>query len=502
MKYLNKIMCLALVFATLVSCEDYLDVNQDPNNPVLDQVTPDLMLAASQKTTGDIFGVTMNRLGNTMAGAWGGNVLQFADPFGAEFRFDITSTFYSGIWDNMYVRTSNYTNIINYAGGNYNDHKAIAKILRAFYFQYLVDLYGGDIPYFGKHQYTNLLQVPYDDDALIYADLLEEVNEAITMIDNSADAVVVGTEDIIYGGDMSQWRKFANTLKLRLIVRQSNTISTADASAALAGLTTGDFIGNGDVAAMNPGYAPENDRTNAFYNNFGYSADGVTQRNNFIVASDYAMDMVTTMGGMVDPRRDEMFRTNNGGGYTGIAQGEILGNLTPAEAGNGFSKLGSGYGVDAPTEANATKSMPLFTEAESFFLQAEAITRGYMTGDAQVAFNNGVQASFTQLGSGSAAAYQGSISGIAGFGYTGSADQLIEAIISQKWIALHSINGAEMWIEMNRTGYPNAPLPVNQPSTQRAVKLLYPLSELQGNSANVPATQTSADAFVNTVFWN
>ena len=252
MKYINKIMCLAIIFATLVSCEDYLDVNKDPNNPVLSDITPDLMLAGAQKTTGDVFGARMNRVGNALSGAWGGNVLVFADPFGDEFRYNVSSTFYDDIWDDLYRRTSNYTNIINYTEGNYTDHQAIAKVLRAFYFQYLVDMYG-DIPYFSKHQYTELLQVPYDDDAAIYADLLNEVNSAITMIDNSTDAITVGNEDAIYQGDMTMWRKFANTLKLRIIVRQSNVISTADATAALAGLTTSDFIGFGDNAALNYG---------------------------------------------------------------------------------------------------------------------------------------------------------------------------------------------------------------------------------------------------------
>jgi len=503
MKYINKIMCLAIVLATFVSCDDYLDVNKDPNNPVLADITPDLMLAGAQTTTGGVLSTRLNRVGSTLAGAWGGNVLQFADPFGNEFRFNVTSTFYNDIWDDLYRRTSNYTNIINYTGGNYTDHQAIAKILRAFYFQYLVDVYG-DIPYFGKHQYTELLQVPYDDDALIYADLLNELNNAITMIDNSAGAFTVGNEDAIYQGNMTMWRKFANTLKLRLIVRQSNVISLADAQAALAGLSTTDFIGFGDNAAMNPGYAKETDRQNPFFEIFGYSAAGATN-NTFVTGTEFALQMVdgTVSGtGTVDGRRSSMYRTNNGGNYVGIEQGQVLGNLTPAEAGDGFSFLGAGYGVDANTTANATKDTHIFTEAESFFLQAEAVTRGYMPGTGLTLFNNGIQASFNLLGATGSAAYQADIVAANGFGYAGSTDQLIEAIISQKWIALQSINGAESWIEMTRTGYPDAPLPLNQPSTVRAVKLLYPISEIQGNSANVPVNQTTADTFVNTVFWN
>lgn len=505
MKYINKIMCLALILGTLISCDDYLDVNNDPNNPLLVDVAPDLMMAGAQGTTGSVFGVRMNRMGNALAGAWGGNVLQFADPFGTEFRFDITTTFYDDIWDDLYRRTSNYTNIINYSGaGDYTNHKAIAKILNAFYFQYLVDMYGGDIPYFGKHQYTEQLQVAYDDDALIYADLLEEVNEAIDLIDNgSADAISVGSEDAIYAGDMTMWRKFANTLKLRLVLRQSNVISDTDAQNMLAGITASDCIGLNEDAALNPGYVQETDRQNPFYENFGYSVDGNLERNRFVTATKFAIEMLDgTLSGSNDDRISSMFRTNAAGNYVGIEQGQILGDLTPAEAGDGFSLLGSGYGVDQFSAANAQRSLPILTAAESLFLQAEAITRGYMSGDANTAFDTGVQASFAYLGAANYSGYLTDINGVVGFDYTGSTENQIEAIINQKWLALYSINGAEMWIEMNRTGYPNAPLPINQNNTTRAVKLLYPLSEIQGNSANVPASQTTADAFINTVFWN
>lgn len=505
MKYINKIMCLALIVATFVSCDDYLDVNNDPNNTLLENVTPDLMLAGAQATTGSVFGVRMNRMGNALAGAWGGNVLQFADPFGTEFRFDITTTFYDDIWDDLYRRTSNYTNMINYSGaGDYSNHQAIAKILNSFYFQYLVDMYGGDIPYFAKHQYTEQLQVAYDDDALIYADLLEEVNEAIDLIDNATiETISVGSEDAIFGGTMSMWRKFANTLKLRLVLRQSNVISDAEAQNMLAGITTADCLGLNENAMLNPGYVQETDRQNPFYENFGYSVDGNTERNRFVTATEFAIEMLDgTLSGTNDGRIGVMFRQNSAGNYVGIEQGQILGDLTPAEAGDGFSLLGSGFGVDQFSLANAQRSLPILTAAESLFLQAEAIARGYITGDGNAAFDNGVQASFSYLNAGSSAGYLAGINGVVGFDYTGSTADQIEAIMNQKWLALHSINGAEMWIEMSRTGYPTAPLPLNQSNTSRPVKLLYPLSEIQGNSANVPTVQTTADAFINTIFWN
>lgn len=501
MKLKNKIICSVIAFSALVSCDSYLDINEDPNNPVITSVTPDLMLAAAQVTTGNVYASRLNRLGATFSGAWGGNVLTTADPFGTEFRYDITSTFLNDIWDNLFVRTANLTLIENYSGeNNYDNHKAIAKILKAFYFQTLVDLYG-DIPYFGKHQFTNQLQVTYDDDAVIYADLLEELNEAVAIINNNTGAETVGVEDAIYGGNMQLWEKFANTIKLRLIVRQSNVISIQDAQNALSGLTTADFISFGEAVTLNPGYAKENNRQNPFYENFGFSPDGATVRNRTIVASKYSIEVLDgTTSGVYDNRIEKMYKTDNIGNYVGIEQGQTLSGLVNN---NGLSLLGEAFGVDQESVANASKDLYLMTESESFFLQAEAISRGFITGSLQAAFDNGIRASFLQTGITNNTLinnYIANIDSVSGFGLLGSADD-IEAIMMQKWIALNTFGGVEPWLDMTRTGYPNPPLPLNQSNTQRPVKLLYPISEIQGNSANVPS-QTTSDAFVNSVFWN
>lgn len=501
MKLKNKIICFSLAITSFISCDSYLDVNEDPNNPLVTSVTPDLMLAAAQVTTGNVYASRLNRLGATFSGAWGGNVLTTADPFGNEFRYNVTSTFFDDVWDDLFTRTSNLTLIENFEGDvDYGNHKAIAKILRAFYFQTLVDLYG-DIPYFERHKFTQQLQVPYNDDVLIYADLLNELNEAIEMIDTNNNAEEVGNEDAIYGGDMQLWKKFANTVKLRLIVRQSNVISLADAQNALSGLTSADFIGFGEAVTLNPGYAKENNRQNPFYENFGYSADGQNQRNRTVVASTYSIEVLDgTLSGYYDERIEKMYRTDNIGNYVGIEQGQTLSGLTNN---NGLSLLGEAFGVDQESEANAGKDLFLMTVSESFFLQAEAISRGYISGSLQGAFNDGITASFNQTGitnNSTINDYITNIDNVNGFGLAGTAND-IEAIIMQKWIALNTFGGVEPWLDMTRTGFPNAPLPINQSNSQRPVKLLYPISEIQGNSANVPS-QVTSDAFVNSVFWN
>ena len=92
-------------------------------------------------------------------------------------------------------------------------------IYKAFHMQYIVDLYG-DAPY--SQAWNVLIPTPiYDEQETIYRELYNSIDDAIALIENADNDVVVGSEDAIYGGDMQQWINFANTLKLRYLIRQS-----------------------------------------------------------------------------------------------------------------------------------------------------------------------------------------------------------------------------------------------------------------------------------------
>ncbi|RTY86838.1 SusD/RagB family nutrient-binding outer membrane lipoprotein [Flavobacterium sp. RSP49] len=139
--------------------------------------------------------------------------------------------------------------------------------------------------------------------------------------------------------------------------------------------------------------------------------------------------------------------------------------------------------------------------AESKFLQAEAVQRGFLTtGSAQTLFNEGVQSSFTYLGA-TIGTYLTEINLKSGFGWAASSNK-IQAILTQKWIALSSIHGVENYINYTRTGFPVIPGSINgfnlQPS--RPKRLIYPLSEYNANSANVP-NLTSSQIITQGPFW-
>jgi hypothetical protein len=142
----------------------------------------------------------------------------------------------------------------------------------------------------------------------------------------------------------------------------------------------------------------------------------------------------------------------------------------------------------------------VFTATESLLLQAEAVQRGFLSGSAQNLYETAITESYKLLGLTAAQAttyYSQSFNLV---GWNSSANK-IEAIINQKWIALNGINGGETWIENTRTGYPaHVPLSTVAPGTSRPIRLLYPSSEIAGNTANVPQ-QTESQAFTSPVFW-
>ncbi len=498
-KYLVPILALSLF-----SCSDFLDVNESPNNAIGSQITPNLNIAAAQLNSYRPQATAANRLGNLFMNNWAFNVNAFAVTAPEEFSLEFDNTFYSGIWDATYRATADYSLIIDSKSLNYENHKAIAKIMKSYHFQTLVDLYG-DIPYFEAHKGIADVTPAYTDDKLIYRDLVKQLEEAIAIIDNPKSTTIpVGSEDIILAGDMAGWKRLANTVKLRILLRQcrltdAETVAyLTDKFASIDGAT---FV-NSNVT-INPGFSNGSAITqNPFYAQF-YAANETTQQQlfNFIRASKYMGDKLNFP---VDPRGSRLFALV-GGTVKGCEQGDKAikdGGTAPAL----ISSLGTGI-VTSSAQVGYIMSL-----AESLFLQAEAVNRGYLTsGSASLLFNAGITASCAQLGVTPAAttAYVTAINtGAAniGRGYTNSVTQAdrIAAIMYQKNIALQgATNAIESFIDHTRTGV-TVPL-AGFSSTSRPNKprlLLYPNSEQVANAANIPVpARTLASVFTTGPFW-
>lgn len=482
MKRIKKLGIAVFSVIALASCsEEFYDVNESQTNP--DFSTPELSLPVAQKQTVDILSGgynSMNTLGNLWTYAWaaGGDYVYFVD----ETTYNLTSSFRPTTFTTAYLSPmNNYDVVEKNTDPQYANYVAIAKIMKAFHFQYLVDIYG-DVPYFDAFQRSNNTTPAYDSGQEIYDDLLVQLTAAQDLIaasNGNGDVILpTVTTDKMLAGNMAMWSKFANTLKLRILVRQSE-IGATDYSSVNNGIG---FLGAGETVFCNPGYVKDTGRQNPLWDAFGLTVADLPAANaNATRATNYVITQLQS-----DPRRSRLFApVVNSSNFVGIPQNNVGGP-------NSSTLSGIGPGV----LKSATMPGIIMQSAESLLLQAEAAARGFIAGNAQALYEQAIAESFNQLGADVAQvpAYL-SLSGA--YPTSGLEDQ-VRAIITQKWIALMGTNGIESWIEYKRTGYPNVPVAPGEDSIP--VRLLYPTSEVQINP-NTPV-QSPADAFTSTVFWD
>lgn len=494
MKIKNIKYFLAFTALSLFSCDNYLDINEDPNNVPIENVNPRLLLPGALANSYRVQSRTMNQLGNIWMQNWGADVNNFTGANVDEYSLNISNSFYNGIWDGLYPSVSNFQRILEFDSENYDNHKAVALIMKSYYMQYIVDLYG-DVPYSEAFQLNQNTTPAYDDDKEIYRDLITNINEAIELF-YAADASDedLGAADIVFEGNVSKWLKFANTLKVKILLRQSSLtdaetqtyLSTEFAAIASSGIQFLD-----ENASINPGYSTSAAaKLNPFYSQFYNAAGTALQFYNYTRATDFVADFLngdaSNADGLIDQRRGRLY-TLVSGEVSGAVQGELEGPLDLSQVGPGLTRTGTADGL-------------IMTLSEANFILAEAYLKGYLVGDAQSQFNNGINASFALLGATGSAGYITQAAAFNGVGWTGTDEQKLEAIMTQKWIATNGFNAIESYIDYTRTGYPNIPLATIAQFPNRPKRLLYPTSELVANSANVPSLPLS-QIFVEGPFW-
>lgn len=515
---MKNIFLTIILAVSLFSCDSFLTEDASPNNPQDSTVPPNQKLAAAMTGIFRTQAVNLNLYGNRLSYAWGFNVNAFAGGNLDEFTYNYTTSTQSVIFENLYLNIDNLQNILNYNNSDhkYDNHFAIAKLLKANGMLYIISLYG-DAPYKEAFQQLKNPTPKYDDDKEIFKDLLSLIDEARSEIDADLGDHV-GPEDVIFSGDMAEWKKFANTLELKMLLRLSNTTDpafvTLRTSRFAALQTSGASFIDSDMT-INPGY---NDSTTEqytpFFFTFGLQANGSTTNSyRANVAGDYIAQVLNgqisnthVTSTVKDPRGNRNFRVNQGGTVDptlndGFVHGQIQGDVAQAAGGtapkviNNLGRHITGLSPIQPQLSNgASRNGYFMLNAESQFLQAEAIQRGYLMGDAKAAFEAGIAASFNWYSTPwgnytptviTATAYITNTANLNGLGWNGSSNK-IEAIMTQKWLALNSITGIEPYLDQVRTGFPWLPLPVIATKTVRPNRLLYPNSEYASNSANVP----------------
>lgn len=523
-KTINKILLTSVLLATAISCSKYLDINTDPNNILIENVTANQLLPVGISASYKVQGTDINQFANVIMNMTAGNSIVYGGPFTDYYVPNVNNTFFNGIWDGLFRSTANLQKVIeiNDPNNKFVRQKAIAKIVKANYIQILTDLYG-DMPYTQAYKGQNNLTPTYDKGEDIYKSSIADLENARTLID-SGTGDDVGGADIVFGGDMQKWKAFSNTLELRYLLRMSNV--TGDMAAyrdqKLATLSGATFIDQ-DVLE-NPGYSSANDaQQNPFTNYFLFTSSGspgsqfsinVASENAAIILNGNptgdARPNYQKYNGIIDPRRARMFDLI-GGNVSGIRQGNIPGQPgVPTSASRFSDGINIGQGTNTGTkdliDRASAKSGCIMTRAESKFLQAEAALRyPSLFSNALGNFNAGISASFDTYGADPADAtqYITTISSIPGVGFAGSFTNQIDAIMTQKWIALAGRNPEQSFFDYSRTGFP-VTISATTATNPKPNRLMYPLSEYISNARQIPAI-SNQDVFSKnqfTPFWN
>jgi len=487
----------------LAGCKkDFLDVNKDPNRVTDDNITAELIFPAAAEGAG------ATPVGARADGAGAQTSMQFAQNWigymasNGDFARDPTQTTYNidfTFGDNLFQTRYGVLFDLHQAEikGLANNDTALAAasmILSAKMFQELVDLFG-NIPYSQAFNVNLTTRPAYDKAEDIYQSLQLRLDTAIMYLGLDVPKKFVAA-DIVNHGNTDKWIKLANTIKLRLLIRQSEVIGAAPTAEISKIFANQGVLGAGESVSVNPGYVNDVDKQSPFYANYGYTPTGViaTSSTN---ANDY---IVNILAGSNDPRIARYF-TPVGPGYVGDVYGDEPGNIPP---GNQSSYFGPGL-ISSPTQDQWI--MPSY---ESLFLKAEALARGWVTITGETAesvYKEAVTESFVWLGvtdpENAAATYMAN-NAFADFANAGTtpSDQA-KFIVFQKYLANVGIDPQESYSDQRRLNFlPAGYISVNpsKVSNKLPLRLLYPQSEYTTNAENV-LKEGTIDPFTTKLFW-
>lgn len=495
----KKLIYLFVATVVLLSAckKGYLDINDNPNNATI--VKPALILTgalnntASYTTGGSIF--------YSFAALW---MNYWMTPGGVsgwyeERSYNFTTNWGGStvLWANLYDNLNDYASLeIQSKASGQNFLLAIAKTMKVWDYQYLVDFYG-NVPYTQASKSVLFLNPKYDKGQVIYEDLAKQLDTAATLFKTATISTTDASADIYAKGNAQKWGKFVNTLKLRILLRQSEmsgrTQYIKDEIAKITANGLG-YIGTGEGMFNNPGYLNTAGKQNPFWAVYGYGVDGTrTASHGYMLASTYGMDFLKNNN---DPRLGKFYNTiNDGAGstYVSLVWGqEVNFDQTIATV----SSIGKGV------LKSFSQDQPIMTDFESLFLQAEAAQRGYLTTSAQASYEAAVKANFVYLGltEAEATTYLANQSVAT---WSANSDK-IALIIKQKWAAMNGTNDIEPWTDYRRLELP-ADMPISIASTVTTkkipVRMLYPQREYNTNSANVIAEGT-INQFTSRIFWD
>ncbi len=513
MKNTYKILLVVFTVASLlVGCN--LDVNVDPNRVTETTVSGGLIFPAAAHEVGQRIASGNLTFLNNWIGYLSGSGTFAIDA--TETEYNITATFGDQLWQNQYntLFDLEQARAKAIASGD-NVLAGAAMILSALLWQNQVDTYG-DIPYSQAFQFAKYPTPAYDKGQDIYNDLQVKLDEAISYMEGTALSSFK-TLDIVNKGNQAKWIKFANTLKLRLIIRQSEMPGFNPSADIAKIIAKGGVLHSGETVSVNPGYENSTNKQSPFYANYGKTVNDADAAPS-VKSNEYFVDILKANK---DQRLYRYFDS------TGLH--DVVPTVYGKTAGNPLTSSGVGPGL----ATSAAQDQWILTSVESMFLEAEAIVRGWMPGDAATAYEAAVTESFIFLNVANkdtkysfhhkpdandsvvtpqqeADYYLHSIptnaavthySTVAG----SSLSAKVKFIAFQKYLALCAIDPIESWSDLRRLGFDVIPagyITANpgKISPTIPIRLPYAQNELTTNAANVNAVGT-IDPFSTKIFW-
>lgn len=462
---MKKIIYLILAGSVFVSCNKFDDdINTDPNNPSQASGTQLISNAA----------LFLPGLSSSPTAQYLAQYLGETQYPGGSLYPDGGTNFY-GLYQGPLMNLQSVLNSsLTPTDGPVSNQIAVAKILKAYFFWHITDRWG-DVPYSEALKGVEDFTPKYDLQKDIYDSIFQSLKEANAMI-------VAGniTNDIIYNGNITKWRKLGNSIHMLAALRLSEVDATKGALEFNNALTAGVMTSNDD----NFFFQHLSDESN-----WSYWYDQVEDQNREWWA--LTETLVDYMKPLDDPRLPVYGQQTSGGDYVGIEFGTTVGlpNTT------GVSLLGTSF-------IAAASRIYLVTYAQVLFAQAEAAKRGWIPGSdaaAKTFYENAIEQSFRQWTGG--AANHATFITQPGVAYEPA--NAIEQIAMQRYVHLFT-HGFEAWAEWRRTGYPsNLVEPDGRPVPLRQA---YPPNEVFNNGENyqeaVQRQFGGADNIYGKVWWD
>lgn len=492
--YKYKIVALTLLISLGACDKNFEEINVNPNQPP--KVPTSALLTSAQKELMDFIWDEWHngRFGMVYAQYWAQN------EYTEESRYQLRDGINNNYWVYYYAgRDADLDGAPNGGGladlqeiirlntespgeytryGDTDNQIAVARIMKAWMFQIITDIWG-DVPYSEALQGSKNPSPAYTPQSEIYKDLLKELTEASAQIKTAAPGFPTG--DLIYGGKMDKWKKFANSLKLRVAIRMADREPALAARAINEALAAGVFTSNEDNALLK--------YLTAVPNNNPLNQD--RQERTDFAASKPLIDLMTKYQ---DPRIGVYAEEKvNGGGFVGMPYG-----VTNAQAG-----AIKDADVSQPGDAVLAPEAPgiYITYDEVLFIQAEAAQRGFTSGNAASLYNDAIKASMNFWGITNEAAitaYQARV--------PYDANNWKQSLGEQKWLALYmqGIQGWTEWRRLDFTGVLVMPEAGPLVGTGIPVRVTYPTIEQQLNRSNYDAalSRQGPDMLSTRMWWD